>query len=133
MATPVPRLGCAAFYEGPILGKIRGFVPGLGRFSWQQQSGYGFRRPRNGQGFRGSKAGEFAARGAGAGRQDRKGTGAIARGGSETISGRGTPPQSGVAVRTARKRGGCHLPGVGEGADVLAAARSSSPDDYGKD
>src|SRR6266851_10355498 len=62
-----------------------------------------------------------------------QGRGTSARGGSESVSGRGTPTQSCGAIRTAGKGRSCRLPGVGEGADVLAAARSSSPHDHGED
>src|SRR2546430_12796518 len=54
-------------------------------------------------------------------------------GGCESVSGRGTAPQSCAAFRPTRKGRDCRLPGVGEGADVFAAARPGSPHDYGED
>src|SRR6266478_2005142 len=62
-----------------------------------------------------------------------QGRGTSASGGNKSVSGRRAPPQSRGAIRTSGKGRGGRLPGVGEGADVLAATRSSSPHDHGED
>src|SRR6266702_1516126 len=115
MATPVPRAGCAPFWEEPILAEIRGSARESCEFVFLGEA--------------------MAAR---TGREhceaeNPRGRGTSASGGCESVSGRRSPPQSCGAVRTAGKGRCCHLPGVGEGADVLAATRSSSPHDYGED
>src|ERR1700674_2295749 len=94
MATPVPRVYCVAFYEEPILARIRGCVC-FGRI------GVALRPPRcGGQPHTGS-------RGSAAGSSER--TGSNQRGRSKAVSGRRTPPQSRGAGRAARKGRGRHL------------------------